>query len=137
MEEILHHAEEILCGHPFAAMELIELHARLRHRTPVATPTCIDLRQLLESHPARFRVVDPWARPWIHPADQPRDGTEDVVVVAVGRGAPASGRLPLELRLRESIRWVARGIDPRSRGSSARLYALLLAERDALERDAA
>ena len=137
MEEILREAEEVLCGYPAAAMELTELHARLRHRRPVDTPSCAALRSLLESHPNRFRVVDPWSGPWLDPGDHPRSETEHVVVVAVGSGAPSSGRLPPHLRLRESLRWVARGIDLRSRGGAARLYALLLAEKDAIQRDAA
>jgi len=54
------------------------------------------------------------------PADPP-DGT---------RGAR---RPPVAMRLRESVRWLGRGIDDRSRLDVSRWYAIVMAERDARE----
>lgn len=83
------------------------------------------LRAILEAYPDRFRILDPWRGPWRTEAES----RIDVWVVAIAepegppRGAPAA------LKLRESVRWLGRGIDPRSRTDVSRWYAIALAER--------
>jgi hypothetical protein len=62
-----------------------------------------------------------------------------VVIVTSGGGAGRSER-PTALRLRESVRWLARDIDTRSAYEVSRWYAIVLAERQArgvLQRTAA
>ncbi len=127
MQEILHHAEEVLRQHPAPAMELDELHSRLRELRPTATPICAGLRRILEGSPHRFRVVDPWCGPWIHGPHGDRPDTDGVVVIAIDRVCSEGDPSPGSTLLRESVRWIARGIDLRSQGGAARLYALILA----------
>jgi len=89
------------------------------------------LRGILEAYPDRFRLLDPWRGPWrtlardvgAHAVDI------DVWVVATSEpgGAPEGARTVLKLR--ESVRWLGRGIDPRSPGEVSRWYALVLSER--------
>jgi len=128
MQAILHYAEEILRQHPAPAMELGELHRRLRQLWPAGTSCCDSLRRILTNSPDRFRVVDPWCGPWIHASNRDSSGTEGVVVVAIDRACHEEDPLPGSSLLRESVRWIARGIDLRSPGGAARLYALLMAE---------
>lgn len=127
MYAILHKAEEVLRQHPAPAMELGELHRRLKELRP-RTPSCNGLRRVLENSPRRFRIVDPWRSPWIHRRDEDRHAIDGVVVVAIARGCtevdPSSG----SALLRESVRWIARGTDLRSPAGVARLYALILAD---------
>ncbi len=128
MQAILHHAEELLRQHPAPAMELDELHSRLRELRPTCTPTCVSLRVILENSPGRFRVVDPWCGPWVHNRDGHCSDTDDVIVIAIDRGCSERDPSSSGALLRESVRWIARGIDLRSPGGVARLYALILAE---------
>ena len=81
MQAILHYAEEILRQHPAPAMELGELHRRLRQLWPAGTSCCDSLRRILTNSPDRFRVVDPWCGPWIHDSNRDSSDTEGVVVI--------------------------------------------------------
>lgn len=140
MQAILQHAEEVLRQHPAPAMELGELHSRLRELRPTCTPVCATLRGILENSPHRFRVVDPWCGPWLHCREEDRPDTDGVVVIAIGGVCSEGDPSPGSALLRESLRWIARGIDLRSQGGVARLYALILAEdaaRSRLRRKAA
>lgn len=128
MQAILHHAEEVLRQHPAPAMELEELHDRLRELRPTCTPVCDSLRRILEDNPHRFRVVDPWRGPWIHGHDRDRPDTDGVVVIAIDGVCSEGDPSPGSALLRESVRWIARGTDLQSTGGVARLYALILAE---------
>jgi len=134
MDTIMSHAEEVLTQHPAPAMALIELQQRLRERRPGLAPSCDSLRVLMENNPNRFRVLDPWHRPWPQTHDSCTAEAADVLVMTITRGTSNDGRLAMDARLRESVRWIARGIDVRSPRSLARLYALLLAERGARPR---
>jgi len=93
------------------------------------------LRAALETHPDRFRILDPWQGPWrAHPRRHggPRYPDTDVWVVALSDPGdpPAAGGAAL-IKLRESVRWLARGVDPRSRTDVSRWYAIALSERNA------
>ena len=121
MEAIMSHAEEVLRQHPAPAMALIELQRRLHESRRACAPSAANLRVLMEHCPDRFRVVDPWRRPWLHGQDGTGGQAGHVLVISITRGSSND-------RLRESVRWIARGTDVRSPRSVARLYALLLAE---------
>ena len=127
MEAIMNHAEEVLRQHAAPAMTLIELHRCLRERRPAHAPSCASLRVLMDNCPDRFRIVDPWRRPWLGAREERGGEAVDVVVMAITRGSPNDGHLAPSERLRESVRWIARAVDLRSPGNVARLYALLLA----------
>ena len=129
MDAITIQAEEVLRQHPAPAMALIELQRRLHERRPGLAPSCDSLRVLMENSPHRFRVLDPWRRPWSERHDERHTEAADVLVMTITIGASNDGRLATDARLRESVRWIARGVDLRSPRSLARLYALLLAER--------
>jgi len=128
MEAIMNHAEEVLRQHAAPAMALIELHRQLRVRRPAFAPSCVSLRVMMENCPDRFRVLDPWRRPWVGPRDERGGEAVDVVVMTITRGSSSDGLLAPGERLRESVRWIARAVDVRSPGNVGRLYALLLAE---------
>jgi hypothetical protein len=133
MDEVLRHVESALRCHPAPAVRLSELLALVRSGL---SPRALDarlLRTLLEGHPDRFRILDPWRGPWrtarLSPPLEGGNGDPWVVVVT----DPADQNLEascLAARLRESVRWVGRSIDPRSTRELVRWHALALAERD-------
>lgn len=92
------------------------------------------LRAILEAHPERFRILEPWRGRWVavDGAAPPRSLGGEAWVVAVGDpdGPPDDGG-PAATKLRESVRWLARGVDPRSSSEVSRWYAIALAERAA------
>jgi hypothetical protein len=91
------------------------------------------LRAILESHPERFRVLEPWRGRWVSPAGAPAsaDRLDEAWVVAIGQpDDPPDGSTPTAINLRESVRWLARGVDPRSNADVSRWYAIVLSERD-------
>jgi hypothetical protein len=123
-------AEATLLQHPHPALrlsELLELVAERVDRT-------LDegrLRSVLERHPDRFRVLDPWRGAWRSAlAHDVSEGRRDVWVLAVAEpGHPPDGSGPVALKLRESVRWLGRGIDPRSPLEVGRWHALVIADR--------
>ncbi len=141
MNLIVECAERILLEHTHPALRLNELHELVVEGLDRTLERPL-LRGLLEEHPELFRVLDPWrgawrtpTRPWaaLYSADP------WVVIVTSGGGAGRSER-PTALRLRESVRWLARDIDTRSAYEVSRWYAIVLAERQArgvLQRTAA
>jgi hypothetical protein len=123
-------AEDTLRRHPHPALrlsELAELVAEQMDRT-LDEPR---LRSILEAHPDRFRILDPWRGPWrgavIH--DDARTAREAWVVAVVDPDQPPDRPGSAALKLRESVRWLGRGIDPRSPHEVSRWYAIALAER--------
>jgi len=134
-------AERTLRSHADPALrlsELVELVAEQMDRTLDEAR----LRSILESHPERFRVLDPWRGPWRALGGAGRQASVGSVwVVAIGDPTPPSDHPgAAALTLRESVRWLARGIDPRSTADVSRWYAIVLAERavrDAVRRQAA
>ncbi len=133
MDDIARAAEDVLLTHPHPALRLGELLEQLagtvRYRL---TPE--RLRAVLEADPSRFRVLEAWHRRW--PAALGGIGDAErlepwVVCVSERRppdGPPAPGAAG---KLRESVRWLGRSTDTRSRMAVGRWYALALSERDA------
>ncbi len=134
MNEIVRQAEAALRRHAAPALRLRELLRLVRTRTSDRTLDARLLLTLLEEHPDRFRVLDPWQGPWrlAGIAGDTGEGAEDPWVVLVtdpGEQDLADPRLAA--RLRESVRWMARGIDPRARRELIRWHAMMIAAEDA------
>ncbi len=127
-------AETALREHAHPALRLSELLAVVADRIDRSLDAA-RLRAALEGHPDRFKILDPWQGPWrVGPAsldEGPSHPDNDVWVVALSDpGAPPAGGGTL-IKLRESVRWLARGVDTRSRSDVSRWYAIALSERDA------
>lgn len=122
--------EHFMAGHPHPALRIGELLAPVAERVDRSLTTG-RLRAALAEHPETFRLLDPWQGPWRVPAESAPATEADVWVVllpgAGGQERPAGGPVTT---LRESVRWLARGIDPRSSMSVSRWYAIALAERE-------
>ncbi len=130
MNPIAAFAESTLRQHAHPALRLRELVALVAERVD-RTLDCARLRAVLEGYPERFRILDPWRGAWrtapSPSADEPAQ--VDVWVVAVtDPGSPATGA-PSAIKLRESVRWLGRGIDPGSPTDVSRWYAIALSER--------
>jgi hypothetical protein len=124
-------AESALRQHPHPALrlaELVELVAERMDRT-------LDerrLRSVLEDHPDRFRILDPWRGPWrsvLAPIGNDTPSRDVWVLAVVDPDRPPDRPDAPALKLRESVRWLGRGIDPRSPHDVSRWYAIALAER--------
>lgn len=132
MNPIAHFAEQALREHPHPALRLSELVELISARVD-RTLDADRLRAELERYPDCFRVLDPWRGPWrtLRRAHAARERARDVWVVAVrdpgGGVAPAGAAL----KLRESVRWLGRGVDPRSPREVCRWHAVVLSERAA------
>ena len=131
MNPIVACAESALRQHPHPALrlcELVELVAERMDRTLDESR----LRHALESHPDRFRLLDPARGPWraTLAGDCEEKAPHDVWVIAVVEPTqPPDHAGPAALKLRESVRWLGRGVDPRSPHEVSRWYAIALAER--------
>jgi hypothetical protein len=141
MDPIAHHAERALRRSPHPALRLSELLDSVSE--------CLDrsldarrLRGILERHPERFRIFEPWRGRWSPAAGAllAKEGDVDAWVVAVGDpDDPPDGAGPVavarrgasdvEDRLRESVRWLARAIDARATDEVSRWCALAASER--------
>lgn len=126
-------AEQALRAHAHPALRLSELVDLVAERID-RNLDAGRLRAALEEHPERFRVLEPWSGPWrsdgpgraLHPR---RDAW---IVVITHPDDPPDAPAPA-LKLRESVRWLSRAIDPRSTVEVSRWYAIVLAERAARE----
>jgi len=131
-------AAAVLESHPHPALRLAELLAPVADRVD-RTLTSGRLRSALDEHPDRFKLLDPWRGPWrSDPSgggapDDPerqRDPLGDVwVVLLTEPTAPPAGAKAPAATLRESVRWLARTVDPRSGVDVSRWYAIALTER--------
>ena len=122
-------AEAVLGRHPFPALRLSELLELVAERVDRALDAR-RLRAVLEEHPERFRVFDPWRGPWRSVVAAGSGGNTDPWVVLVSETAvepDVDGRTALTLR--ESVRWLGRTIDARSATDVGRWYAIVLSER--------
>lgn len=133
MDPIVACAERILRRSPHPALKLSELReavADLVDRTLDAKR----LRAVLERHPERFRVLEPSRGPWRSVPESGRSGAPARIepwVVAVGDPEPPpDGAGPTALKLRESVRWLGRGVDTRSPAEVSRWYAIAMSERE-------
>ena len=136
MHPIAEFVETALKQHPDPALRLRDLVDLLADRFD-HTLDAPRLRGILERYPERFRLLDPWRGRWGSGADassRAPDPSVDVWVIGVGDGGPLPGA-SAAVKLRESVRWLARGVDPRSPTDIGRWYAITLAER-ALRRGA-
>jgi hypothetical protein len=131
MNPIAVRAESALREHPHPALrlaELVELIAEQVDRTLDGSR----LRAILERHPDRFRILDPWRGPWrtaVTRDDADRRAGEVWVVAVVDPGDPPGGLGGAAQKMRESVRWLGRGVDPRSPTEVSRWYAIALSER--------
>jgi len=132
MDRIATCAEHILRRSPHPALkmsELLESVAEIVDRTLEAGR----LRAILEAHPERFRILEPWRGTWTPTgALLAREGSGDAWVVSVADpDGPPDDAGPMAATLRESVRWLARSVDARSRSEVDRWYAMAMAERSA------
>ena len=128
MEHILSAAEQILRNSGAPALRLGLLAAELRGALGGAALDAARLRTLLEGHPDRFRVLDPWRGPWRLIGEAHPPGQAEPWVVAVrdlGDTAGCDGGWPLSRRVRESVRWLALNVDPCSPRSILRWQGIL------------
>lgn len=121
-------AESTLRAHTHPALRLSELVSLVAPRIDRGLDDT-RLRTVLEKHPDRFRVLEPWTGPWRAGAstEGSRSGEAWVVAIADPEDPPEGPRTALKLR--ESVRWLSRGVDPRSTREVSRWYAIVLAER--------
>lgn len=123
MDPIASLAEDTLLRSAHPALRLSELLESVAERMD-RTLDGRRLRSILEAHPERFKILEPWG---LALDDSPGD---DAWVVAISEPrVPPDGAGPVAVALRESVRWLARGIDPRSRMDVSRWYAIALSER--------
>jgi hypothetical protein len=129
--------EHFMAAHPHPALRIGEILAPVAERIDRSL-TAGRLKAALAEHPETFRLLDPWQGPWRVRTASASAAEADVWVVlllvatggepaAAGRESSATGPVTT---LRESVRWLARGIDPRSPLSVSRWYAIALAERE-------
>lgn len=144
MHAVLSTAEALLRRHPAPALPLSELTARLRTAGPDRRLTDARLRDLLERHPGRFRLVEVWSDPWPGSGVSRRNRAGQVPgrvfwVAAVRPDPDPPAGSGLAGPLRETVRWLAARLDVRSRSDVARWHRLALAEEAARRslRDAA
>lgn len=122
-------AAQLMEAHPHPALRLGELLEPVAERIDRSL-TCARLRSSLAEHPEAFRLLNPWQGPWRLPDLPVTDPAADVWVVLLSPPRDhAQGPQPART-LRESVRWLAHGIDPRSPLSVSRWYAIALAERE-------
>ena len=130
MHPVAAFAEAALRQHVHPALRLRELVDLVAERLD-RTLDVARLRAILEAYPDRFRVLDPWCGRWQSPlrAEAGAATNEiEVWVIGVTDSAPPPSA-PTALKLRESVRWLARGVDPRSPSDVGRWYAIALSER--------
>ncbi|KPJ83006.1 MAG: hypothetical protein AMS19_05890 [Gemmatimonas sp. SG8_23] len=139
MDPIARAAEDALLAHPHPAVRLGELTRMLAE--PIDRRlTAARVRAVLEAHPERFRIIDPLHLRWPGIADETGAGADDAWVLSiVERRGPGCGS-STTTRLRDSIRWMGRGVDGRSGLEVARWTTVMHAHgaaRASLERTAA
>lgn len=137
MDPVAATAEAILRHDPAPGLPLPRLTERLRARLDDDRLTAEEVRRRLEAEPTRFRILDlergvlggtgglgP-SGAWVAVLTDPAGGE-------VGRGAgdPAHG-VPTDPQrlLRNSVRWLAASVDPRSLRDVARWRRLLVSEK--------
>lgn len=133
MDPIVTCAEQTLRHSPHPALKLSELLGAVAEALD-RTLDAKRLRAILESHPDRFRILEPSRGPWRSLAGAGREAGAPSIeawVVAVGDPeSPPDGAGPAALKLRESVRWLGRGVDTRSPAEVSRWYAIAMSERE-------
>lgn len=131
MDPIAACAEQTLLDSVHPALKLSELLASVADRLDRSLDAR-RLRAILEAHPERFRVLEPWKGRWGIPgrAMEVEEAPCEPWVVAISQPDPPPGdHDATALKLRESVRWLARGVDVRSNTDVSRWYAIALSER--------
>ena len=140
MNPIAQCAETTLRQHPHPALRLSELLDLVAEQVD-RTLDQARLKSILEGYPDRFRVLDPWRGAWRSALPHEAGRRQDVWVLAVADPShPPDGPGPVALKMRESVRWLGRGIDPRSPHEVGRWHALVVSDRalrDAMAKRAA
>jgi hypothetical protein len=129
MNEVADCAEQILRSSPHPALRLSELHPMVAELVDRGL-TLPRLRAILEGDTNRFRILDSSNGPWRVAAPHAEPGSH-VWVVGLSDPEPVPGHRRAVFRLRENVRWLARGIDERSPVDVSRWYAIALSERAA------
>ena len=139
MDPLVQAVEDALLVHPHPALRLTELVTLLAEKVD-RTLTEDRLRRSLDLHPDRFRILETWQGRTPSPGVRGPTGASssgksargDAWVVALGDppGHDAAEE-PAGLRLRESVRWFARGMDGRSVLAAGRWYAVVMEDRQA------
>ncbi|MDH5759361.1 MAG: hypothetical protein OEZ65_07205 [Gemmatimonadota bacterium] len=136
MEMLLTLAESILRDHPAPAMPFGDLLVQVREHPSCSSVDGAKLLGVLKSAPDRVKILDPARGPW-----RPREGgsapSPDAWVALLGTprsGPSATSGTPALRILRESVRWLARGVDERSTSEVARWHRMVLEEAAVRER---
>lgn len=145
MDALVNAAESVLRRHAAPALRLTELLQLVRAETGIGTLDALRLRSTLETHPDRFRLLDPWRGPWrfirrVSDAHTPAEPWVVVVGDPGDQGAPEPASRDVEQRLRASVRWLGLTLDAGSSRAVARWHAMVLEEsgaRASLRRKAA
>ncbi len=124
MNPLADYAHEAVRTHPAAAMRLSDLLLSVAPRADRSL-TVPRLRRLLSDHPDRFRIVDAWDARWPEACDPDRAEERAWVVAVDDRCALLTKRAG---RLRESVRWLSRAIDPRSTADLGRWEEIAVEE---------
>ena len=135
MDTYLNAAERTLRRSAAPAMHLTDLLRQVRAETGDLSLDADRLQTALHTRPDLFRVLDPWRGPWRflrepEPSARPAELDPWVVVVSDPGDGDGAGR-PCMRRLRASVRWLAREVDPRSGRALARWSAMALAAEEA------
>lgn len=128
MENVLSTAEQILRASGAPALRLGSLLSELRLVPGGSLLDAPRLQGILEAHPHRFRVLDPWRGPWRPVGEVPRGAPRDPWVVAVrdqGDGSGVTAAAGLGRKVRESVRWLGLTLDPTSPRRVIRWQALV------------
>ena len=132
MDRIVAAAEATLRRHPAPGPPQPRLVELLRREGPDPWVDAARLRPLLEACPDRFRVLDLWQGS-LRSLQALAGGTEfqgdawvAVITDPAGRGPDRANRASATLR--ESVRWLARGVDGRSTREVARWQRVLREE---------
>jgi len=132
MDPIVSCAEQVLRESTHPALLLSELLESVAERVD-RTLKAPRLRGLLEAHPERFRILEPWKGVLAAGAGAllAREGVGDAWVVAITLPEPPPDGDPVAaVVLRESVRWLARGVDCRSGMEVARWSSIAVSERE-------
>ena len=132
MDAISATALQVLAEHPHPAIRMSELLEPITERVD----RTLDARRLLgylKRRPKLFTVLDPLRGPWRGLAPREAYGGRVSDPWVLGPTGPISGR-PEERSaavLRDSVRWLAHGIDVDSPTEVSRCFSILLSAREA------
>lgn len=134
MDSLVSAAEAQLRRHPAPAVPLLVLLRLLREAGSDRLLDVGRLRTVLERHPERFRILQVWRAPLDEfDGDGIEGGADNPWVALLTEPAEPDvvGLPPTVCTMRESVRWLARRMDDRSRTEALHWQRLVLAEREA------